>query len=247
MIEPHAPNERESGGSWRKAMFAAAVLLVVSAIYYLFFRDSLSLEAIAAREMQLREYQSKRGILVLAIAFVLYVAVTGLSLPGAAALSLVYGWFFGFWTAFVMVSFASTTGATIAFLTSRYFFRDAVLQNFGDRLEGFNAALAREGPFYLFALRLAVVVPFFVINAVMGLTRIPALTFWWISQLGMLPGTAVYIYAGSSVPSLEALANEGISAVLTPSQMTQLFVAFGLLGVMPLTVRAFLARLRTAD
>jgi uncharacterized membrane protein YdjX (TVP38/TMEM64 family) len=108
-------------------------------------------------------------------------------------MTLLYGWFFKFVAALLVVSFASTTGTTLAFLLSRYLLRDAIQQKFGERLAGFNGALEREGAFYLFTLRLIPAVPFFVINVVMGLTPIRVWTFWWVSQLGMLPGTCVFV------------------------------------------------------
>lgn len=128
-------------------------------------------------------------------------------------------------------------GATLAFLLSRFLFRDFIQDRFGDRLENFNQSLEREGPFFLFTLRLVPAVPFFVINAVMGLTPIKTTTFWWVSQLGMLAGTVVFVYAGSSVPSLQTLAEERINAVFTPRQFTQILLAFVLLGTFPLAVR----------
>ncbi len=176
-------------------------------------------------------------MLVYGLALLVYVVVTGLSLPGATVLTLVYGWYFGFIRGVVLVSFASTMGATLAFLLSRFLFRDAIQRRFGDRLAKFNEALEREGPFFLFTLRLIPAVPFFVINAVMGLTPIRTRTFWWVSQLGMFAGTIVYVYAGSSVPSLRTLSDNGINAVFTPIQLTQIVIAFGLLGVFPLAVR----------
>ncbi len=166
--------------------------------------------------------------------------VTGLSLPGATVLSLIYGWYFGWVRGMVVVSFSSTAGASLAFLLSRFLFRDLVQRRFGDRLQSFNQSLEREGPFYLFSLRLIPAVPFFIINAVMGLTPIRLRTFWWVSQLGMLPGTVVYVYAGSSVPSLQTLADKGVSAAFTPQQLTQILIAFVVLGVFPLVVRRIL-------
>jgi uncharacterized membrane protein YdjX (TVP38/TMEM64 family) len=139
-----------------------------------------------------------------------------------------------------VVSFASTAGATMAFLLSRFLFRDAIERRFGERLDKFNLALQREGPFFLFTLRLIPAVPFFVINAVMGLTPIRTWTFWWVSQLGMLAGTTVYVYAGSSVPSLQTLADAGINAVFTPAQLAQILTAFALLGMFPLAVRGLM-------
>lgn len=247
MTEPdHKPLDAvgsRSSGTWVKLGLLATVLVTI-AVGYMQFGDSLSLDSLATREAELRQYQESYPILIYGIAFLIYVALTGLSLPGAAGLTLLFGWYFGFWHGVVIVSFASTTGATLAFLLSRFLFRDTIQRRFGDRLEMFNQALEREGPFFLFTLRLIPAVPFFVINAVMGLTPIRTHTFWWISQLGMLAGTAVYVYAGSSVPSLQALADDGIGAVFTPSQLTQIVIAFVLLGVFPLLVR-FMMKLIT--
>ena len=200
-------------------------------------RDWLSLAALAERETQLKEFQQAQPVLVLGAAFLAYVLVTGLSLPGAAFMTLLMGWYFGFARSVVLVSFASTAGATMAFLISRYLFRDAVQAKFGDRLKTFNAALEREGAFYLFSLRLIPAVPFFIINVVMGLTPIRTGTYWWVSQVGMLAGTAVYCYAGSRVPDLQTLAEKGAGAVFTASQLTQIMVAFVLLGMFPIVVK----------
>lgn len=204
---------------------------------YMQFGDAFTLTNLARQESQLRSFQQQHPLLVYGIAFLVYVAVTGLSLPGATVLTLVYGWYFGVLRGVLLVSFASTTGATLAFLLSRFLFRDAITRRFGDRLDKFNQALEREGPFFLFTLRLIPAVPFFVINAVMGLTPIRTRTFWWVSQLGMLPGTSVYVYAGSSVPDLQRLADQGLSAVFSPSRLTQIVIAFAVLGIFPLAVR----------
>ena len=231
-----------------KKWIALAALVVVVGLLYWQFRGYLSLEYLAQREADLKSLQARSPALVYGSAFLIYVAVTGLSLPGAALLTLVMGWYFGFWRAFLLVSFASTTGATMAFLLSRYFFRDTIQSRFGDRLTAFDENLRREGAFYLFTLRLIPVVPFFVINAVMGLTTMRAWTFWWVSQLGMLPGTAVYVYAGSRVPDLQTLAEKGgIQAVFTPGQLTQITIAFALLGIFPLAMKWLLKVLRPAQ
>lgn len=229
----------ESMARFAKPAILLALCLAVG-IGYLKYGHLLSLEQLASRETQLRGYQESYPWLVIGGAFVLYVSVTGLSLPGAAALSLVYGWYFGFLRGVLLVSFASTLGATLAFLLSRYLFRAAIQAKFGERLDTFNEKLAEEGPFYLFTLRLIPAVPFFVINLVMGLTPIRTRTFWWVSQLGMLPGTAVYLYAGSSVPSLRQLAEQGAGGIISP----QLLLAFVLLGVFPILVKKLLARFR---
>ena len=231
-------------GPWKKLIVLSAVVGAVI-VAYTQFGDTLTLNSLAQRDSQLRGFQEQHPVLVYGVAFLLYVVVTGLSLPGATVLTLVYGWYFGLMRGVVVVSFASTTGATLAFVLSRFLFRDTIQQRFGDRLLKFNEALEREGPFFLFTLRLIPAVPFFVINAVMGLTPIRARTFWWVSQLGMLAGTAVYVYAGSSVPSLQTLAEKGINAVFTPGQLTQILVAFALLGTFPLVIRWTMKLLKT--
>ncbi len=224
------------------AVFAFVAVVIVVA--YTQFGDALTLQSLARRESRLRAFQQEYPVLVYGAAFSIYVVVTGLSLPGAAVLTLAFGWYFGLVRGFVLVSFASTTGATLAFLLSRFLFRDSIQKRFGQRLTSFNEALEKEGPFFLFTLRLIPAVPFFVINAVMGLTPIRTRTFWWVSQLGMLAGTAVYVYAGSRVPNLQSLADQGIKAVFTPSQLTQIVIAFVLLGVFPLIVRFMMKLLR---
>jgi uncharacterized membrane protein YdjX (TVP38/TMEM64 family) len=222
-----------------KVVTLALMATIVVGLWWRFGRE-LTLPAMAAREAQLRQLIAERPVLMYVAAFLVYVAVTGLSLPGATVLTLTYGWLFGFWRCLLLVSFASTTGATVAFLLSRFLFREAIQSRFGDRLEKFNESLRREGAFYLFTLRLVPAVPFFVINAVMGLTPLPTWTFWWVSQLGMLPGTAVYVSAGATVPNLKTLAEQGVGGILTP----QLLSAFVLLGLFPLVVKRVVSAFR---
>lgn len=234
--------DRQSNHAWKKLV----VLVVVGAaatIGFVMFRDTLTFQNLAAKEAELRSFQQDNVMLAYGAAFLLYVAVTGLSLPGATVLTLACGWFFGFWRAVVLVSFASTTGATVAFLVSRFLLRDSIQSRFGEKLATFNRALEREGAFYLFVLRLIPAVPFFVINVVMGLTPIRTKTYWWVSQFGMLPGTAVYVFAGASVPNLATLAEKGAKGILTP----QLLVAFALLGLVPLILKKILQRFRPAS
>ena len=236
------PTKQPLAPSW---LVRVAILVVVASLIALFVgnREALSFDSLIARQAALQRSVIEQPVLVLGSAFMLYVVVTGLSLPGAAALSLAYGWLFGFWRGLILVSFASTAGATVAFLMSRFLFRDAIQARFGDRLTAFNEALAREGAFYLFTLRLIPQVPFFVVNLLMGLTPIRTTTFWWVSQLGMLPGTCVYIYAGSSVSSLETLRDKGVSGLVT----WQLLLAFALLGLFPLIVKRVIATWTTAS
>ena len=147
--ENAVPTQAKKSGMAKKAV----VFLVVAAIVvvaYTQFGDLLSLENLAKQETELRAFQADHPIMVYGAAFLVYVVVTGLSLPGAAVLTLVYGWYFGLFRGFVLVSFASTAGATLAFLLSRFLFRDLIQKRFGERLESFNEALEREGPFFLF-------------------------------------------------------------------------------------------------
>jgi len=229
--------------SARSSVVKLGVFFVVAALFVfviVLFRNELSLNGLAAREEAFIAFRDTHPVAVYGIAFGIYVAVAGLSLPGATGLTLLFGWLFGFWRGLILVSFASTAGATVALLLSRYLLRDSIERQFGDRLAGFRKALEREGAFYLFTLRLIVAVPFFVVNLVMGLTPIRTWTFWWVSQLGMLPGTCVYVYAGSQVPTFRELANNGLAGILTP----QIGIAFALLGIFPIAVKKVMARVR---
>jgi len=232
-----------SGGKKSTPIKIIVFLLVVAAavIGYWQFGDALTLDNLASKETALREAKANAPLLVFGIGFLIYVLVTGLSLPGAAVLTIASGWFFGLWQGTLLVSFASTTGATLAFLFSRYLFRDTIQRRFGDRLEKFNTALEKEGPFYLFTLRLIPAVPFFVLNLVMGLTPIRTWTYWWVSQIGMLAGPIVFVYAGASVPSLAVLAERGMGGILSP----QLIIAFIILGIFPITVKKIMAKVRS--
>lgn len=217
-----------------------AVLLIFVGVAYLKFRDTLSLDYLASKEAGLREFKRENPLMVAGVAFLIYTTATGLSLPGAALLTLVFGWLFRFGPGLLLVSFASTAGATLAFLLSRFLLRDFVESKFGERLTNFNATLEKEGAFYLFTLRLIPAIPFFIINLVMGLTPIRATTFWWVSQVGMLPGTAVYVYAGAQFPSLETLAKNGAGSILSP----QLLIAFVVLGIFPIAVKKLVTQLK---
>lgn len=225
------PNHSER---WR--LIAAVMLIVTVAAVGTVYRDDLRLSNLVQYEDRLRNLHAERPVLIFLAAFAIYVAVTALSLPAATALTLICGWYFRFWLAALLVSFASTTGATLAFCLSRYLLRDAMQSRYGERLTRFNEALERDGSFYLFTLRLTPIVPFFVVNTIMGLTPIRTWTFWWVSQLGMLPATLVWVYAGASTPSLRVLAEQGVSGLPT----LQIAVALMLLGVFPLVVKKLL-------
>jgi uncharacterized membrane protein YdjX (TVP38/TMEM64 family) len=240
--EPMPPESNQPAPPGRRRLVVKLILLAVFAVafgwLFLEYRDSLTLENIARHESQLRRFRVEHPVGVYVVAFLIYVLVTGLSIPGATVLTLTYAWFFGFWRALAVVSFASTAGATCAFLLSRYLLRDTVRRRFGERLRRFDAALEKEGPYYLFTLRLLPIVPFFVVNLVMGLTPIRVWTFWWVSQVGMLAGTCVYVYAGSAIPTAEELVDRGVGGILTP----QVVVALILLGLFPITVKKLAGR-----
>src|SRR5262249_3644801 len=160
--------------------------------------------------------------------FLLYVAVTGLSLPIGWVMTVTAGALFGLAWAAVIVSFASTTGATLALLSCRYVFRDFARRRFGRWLDRIDRGLARDGALYVILLRLTPLVPFFAINAALALTALPVRTFWWASQLGMLPVGLLYVYAGTELARIEQPRD-----VLSPG----LLAAFAVMGVLPLVVR----------
>lgn len=234
-LQPNAvdPQRRAFSGKLR---LIAALLLAFGVLVWL-SKSYLNLEMLAAQEVRLKELYAASPILFLGVAFLFYVLMTGLSIPGATVLSLTYAWFFGFSTGLILISFASTAGATLAFLSSRYLLRDWIENRYGEKFNVINEAFDREGNFYLFMMRLIPAFPFFVVNLVMGLTRIRATTFWWVSQLGMLAGTIVYVYAGSRIPNLETLRSDGINAVFTKTQMAQIFLALAMLGLFPIVAK----------
>jgi len=207
------------------------ILLVLAALISFFAFDLnqyLSLESLKSSQSAFAELYAASPWLVGSVFFLFYVAVTALSLPGAAIMTLAAGALFGLTTGTLLVSFASSIGATLAFLASRFLFRDAVQQRFGDKLKAMNEGIARDGAFYLFTLRLVPVFPFFLINLLVGLTPLRAVTFYWVSQLGMLAGTLVYVNAGTQLAAIDSL-----SGILSPG----LLASFVLLGIFPLLAR----------
>ncbi|MFK7828226.1 MAG: FAD-dependent oxidoreductase [Congregibacter sp.] len=217
------------------------ILLVVTAglvaFWYFDLQSLLSFEELRARSESLQETRSARPLATALMFFALYVAVTGLSLPGAAILTLAGGAIFGFWEALLLVSFASSVGATLAFLVSRSLLRDWVQARFGRQLQSLNEGFERDGAFYLFSLRLVPVFPFFVINLMSGLLPIRTSRFYWVSQLGMLPATAVFVNAGTQLGQLESPAG-----ILSPA----LLGSFVLLGVFPFIARSLLNRIKAS-
>lgn len=211
-----------------KILLALAVLTAVVLFFAFGLQQYLSLDALKEQQAALATYYASHRFLVLAAFFAIYIAITALSLPGAALLTLAAGALFGLATGTLLASFASSIGATFAFLASRFVMRDWVKQHFGKRLAAIDRGVEREGAFYLFTLRLVPLFPFFVINLVMGLTKLRTWTFYWVSQLGMLAGTLVYVNAGTQLGRIKSL-----SGVLSPV----LIGSFVLLGVFPLVAR----------
>ena len=216
------------------ALLASATALIVA--FFAFGLDELlTLDGLKASQSGFSQWRETSPWLAASGFFLVYVLVTALSLPGAAIMTIGAGALFGLAAGTVIASFASTIGATLAFLASRYLFREAVQRRFGDRLKAVNEGMARDGAFYLFTLRLVPVFPFFIINLVMGLVPISVRTFYWVSQLGMLAGTIVYVNAGTQLARIESL-----SGILSPG----LLLSFALLGVFPLVAKRLLAWLQ---
>lgn len=213
----------------------AAVLAAAFALLYVNFGEYASLERVKAELDSFQDYYAANRALVIGVFFAGYVAVTGLSLPGAAVMTLLAGALFGVLTGVIIVSFASSIGATLAFLVSRFLLGGGLQKKYADKLQKVNEGIDKEGRFYLFAMRLVPALPFFLINILMGLTKLPALSFYWVSQLGMLPGTVVYVYAGTELRKIE-----GLGSILSPG----LIAAFVALGLLPIVSKKVVAALR---
>jgi len=214
------------------------VTIIVAAIFawaYFDLGSYLQLEAVQRNIGDLRAWYGDNPLLSGLIFFVVYVVATALSLPGAIWLTLAGGALLGFWTGLLLVSFASSIGATLAFLVSRTLLRDWVQSKFSRYLSAVNTGFERDGAFYLFSLRLVPIVPFFVINLVMGLLPIPARRFYWVSQLGMLPATAIFVNAGTQLGELD-----GLAGIVSPA----LWLSFALLAIFPFIAKWALAQIQ---
>ena len=208
-------------------LFAIIILLV--ALFFVFdLGQYFNLEYLKEKQAAMDAYYEREPVTTTVSYFLLYVIITGLSLPGAAILTLAAGAIFGVLWGTIVVSFASTIGATLAFLFSRYLFREAIQGRFADKLTAINRGMEEEGAFYLFTLRLVPIFPFFIINLVMGLTPIRVLTFFLVSQVGMLAGTIVYVNAGTQIAKIEQF--EDILSL-------ELILSFALLGIFPLLAK----------
>jgi pyruvate/2-oxoglutarate dehydrogenase complex dihydrolipoamide dehydrogenase (E3) component/uncharacterized membrane protein YdjX (TVP38/TMEM64 family) len=214
--------------STSKFMLIGLIVILAAAFFAFDLGRFLTLSHIKAQQQAFADYYARHAALTILIYFAVYVAVAALSLPGAAVMTLAGGALFGIVVGTVVISFASSVGATLAFLVSRFVLRDSVQRRFGDKLRAVNEGVRKDGAFYLFTLRLVPVFPFFVINLVMGLTPIRPLVFYAVSQLGMLPGTLVYVNAGTQLAHINAL-----SGILSPG----LILSFALLGIFPWIAR----------
>lgn len=217
-----------------------AIIIGFLAVTVLFFtsgiKDYLSFDLLKDKQVELIQYAEQNSTLSIFLFFALYVLVTGASLPGATILTLAGGAIFGFLKGLLIVSFASTTGATLAFLSSRYLLRNYIKEKFSSKMALIDEGVKNEGAFYLFALRLVPLFPFFMINLVMGLTALPVGRFFLVSQLGMLPGTAVYVNAGAQIANIGSLKD-----IASPG----LLISFAALGLLPLAARKIVAILRS--
>ena len=215
----------------RKTVLLLVVAVLVAAFFVFDLNQLLTLDGLKTSMDRFEALRVQSPVRVALVFFVIYVVVTALSLPGATLMSLAAGALFGLAGGTLLVSFASSIGATLAFLASRFLFRDVIQSRFGQRLKAINVGMAQDGSMYLFTLRLVPLFPFFLVNLLMGLTPIRTFSYYWISQLGMLAGTLVYINAGTELAKVSSL-----SGVVSPGVV----FSFVLLGVFPVVAKKFI-------
>ena len=211
-----------------RIILVCIALIAIGLFSYFDLGRYLTLDYLKASQEHFRRLYEDNRLTVLGTYMAIYIVVTALSLPGAAIMTLAGGALFGLTIGTVAVSFASTIGATIACIVSRYLLRDWVQNKFGERLATINEGIEKEGALYLFTLRLIPVFPFFVINLLMGLTRMRLITYFWVSQLGMLAGTIVFVNAGKELAKIDSM-----QGILSPG----LIISFVILGLFPITVK----------
>ena len=224
--------ENNKSGNIKKIVIVLVIIGLIVAFKIFNLGDYLSLSYIKESQQNLQDLYASNSAAVIAVYMLIYIVVTALSLPGAAVMTLAGGAIFGFITGLVVVSFASSIGATLACFVSRFILRDWVQGKIGDKLKTVNEGVEKEGAFYLFTLRLIPVFPFWLINLGMGLTKMPLKTFYWVSQVGMLAGTAVFVNAGKELGKIDSL-----SGVLSPT----LIASFVLLGLFPIVAKKSIA------
>jgi uncharacterized membrane protein YdjX (TVP38/TMEM64 family) len=227
---------KKNGKLVKKVLIVVAIIAIVAVFKIFNLGEYLTLSYIKASQAKFAALYVANRFTVIAAYMLIYVVVTALSLPGAAVMTLAGGALFGLTVGTIAVSFASTIGATLACFVSRFLLRDWVQGKFGDKLITINEGVKREGAFYLFTMRLIPAFPFFMINLVMGLTKLPLRTYYWVSQIGMLPGTLVYVNAGKELGKIDSL-----SGILSPS----LILSFVLLGVFPLIIKKVMGLIKS--
>ncbi|WP_350559246.1 FAD-dependent oxidoreductase [Psychrobacter sp. CAL346-MNA-CIBAN-0220] len=215
----------------KKVLIVLAIALVVAGFFFFGLNDLFTLEGIQARLSQFYQWRDDTPLLVGGVFFLTYVVIAAFSLPGAALMTLLAGALFGLWWGLLLVSFASSIGALFAFLTSRYLLRDSLQNKFATKLKSINQGMEKDGGFYLFTLRLLPLFPFFLVNILMGLTTIKSWTYYWVSQIGMLAGTFVYVNAGVQLAQIDSLKD-----IISPA----LLGSFALLAVFPLIAKKLL-------
>lgn len=211
-----------------RIILLVVITAFISVFFYLDLGQYLTLEALKGQQAAIENYRVANPMLAVVLYALAYIAVTGLSLPGATILTLAGGAVFGVLWGTIIVSFASSIGATLAFLAARFLLRDSVTAKFAESLQAIDEGVEREGAFYLFGLRLVPVFPFFMINLLMGLTKMRVSTFYWVSQVGMLAGTVVYVNAGTQLGKISSLAG-----ILSPTVLG----SFILLGLFPIIAK----------
>ena len=221
-----------------KTQLLTLFAVLVICFFYFDWQQYLSLSELKTRQQAIEAYRDNNPLITLIIYSLTYIIVTALSWPGATVLTLAGGALFGLFWGAVIVSFASTIGATLAFLATRFLFRDNIEQRFGSWLKTVNEGIAKEGSYYLFTLRLVPFIPFFVINVVMGLTTMKTSTFYWVSQVGMLAGTILYVNAGTQLANINS-----VSDIASPVMIG----SFVLLGIFPLATKKIVAYFRSSQ
>lgn len=225
-------------GFSRSKLIAALALICLAGCWIL--PQYFNMSVLATHDEALRSWCRANTLLALLLMFVSYTAITAASIPAAALMTMIAGWIFGFWPAFIVISFASTLGATCAFLISRTLLQELMQRHYGTLAQKMAQAIEQHGATVVLMLRLAPTFPFFLVNILLALSPVRLRTFWWASQLGMLPGTAVFVAAGASLPSLKTLETQGTTGVLTWQTAT----AFVAIACLPVTIRQLLKKFR---
>jgi len=222
----------------KKILILIVIVILVVAVKASGLDQYLTLANLKGSLDEFKALYEDNRMMVIACYFIVYVLTTSLSLPGASPLGIAGGALFGFWTGTIIVSFASTVGATFACLVSRFLLRDWIQDRFGHRIKRINEGIEKEGAFYLFTLRLIPVVPFWLINIAMGLTKMSLVKFYWVSQIGMLPGTMVFVNAGKELAKIES-----VGGILSPT----LIMSFALIGILPIAAKKLIALYRSGS